>query len=135
MKVHRWQGGMSIPGILAILIMVGFFAMCAIRMAPPYFEYLSVRDIVSRTAVDPEMENDSIGQIRRHFENVFNTNQITGLNARAIEIYRKKGNTYIDAGYEVRVPLVWRIDGVMKFDDLLYRMGEAEPVSEEAAPQ
>ena len=43
MNTRQRQSGMSIPGILVIMIMVGFFVMCAIRMAPPYFEYLSVK--------------------------------------------------------------------------------------------
>ena len=128
MNRRRGQAGMSLPGMLIIVIMAGFFVLCAIRMAPAYFEYLSVRDIISRTAVDPESADKSIGNIRRKFETVFHTNQIDGLKAREIEIYRKDGKTYIDARYEVRLPIFWRIDAVLNFDDLFYAVGEAEPV-------
>ena len=47
-----------------------------------------------------------------------------------MEIYRRRGKTYIDASYEVRVPIVGRIDAVMKFDDLLYEVGSPEPLTE-----
>jgi hypothetical protein len=46
-----------------------------------------------------------------------------------VEVYRLKGKTYIDGNYEVRLPLVWRIDAVLKFDDLLYQVGDPEPLS------
>ncbi len=46
MKTRHSQAGLSIPAILVIAIMVGFFVMCGIRMAPKYFEYLSVREII-----------------------------------------------------------------------------------------
>ena len=128
MRSHSKQSGMSIWGALLILTLVGFFAMCAIRMAPPYFEYLSVRDIVERVVVDPETEASTISSIRRRLDSIFNTNQIYGLQSKDVAIYRKDGKTFIDAGYEVRVPLVWRIDGVMRFDDLKYMVGSADAI-------
>ena len=135
MNTYRSQAGMSILGTLIILVMAGFFVMCALRLGPSYFEYLSVRDIVSRMVVDPETSGESNNAIRGRLETIFNTNRISGLKAREIEIYRKDGHTYIDAGYEVRLPIVWRIDAVMKFDDLLYRVGQSEPVSPDQAPK
>lgn len=129
MNLRHSQSGISILGVIALLIVLGFFAMCAIRMAPPYFEYLSVKAIIEEVVLDPEMEGASIGTIRRKISNVYNTNQIYETDAKSIEIYRKEGKTIIDAGYEVRIPLVWRIDGVMRFDDLKYQLGVAAPLS------
>ncbi|MDX1733021.1 MAG: DUF4845 domain-containing protein [Halioglobus sp.] len=135
MNTQRNQKGMSLLGILAIMIMVGFFVMCVIRLGPSYFEYLNVRDIVQRVALDSETESMSIGAIRRKIDTIFNTNQIYGVEAKNVEIYRKKGNTFIDAGYEVRVPIMWRIDAVMTFDDLKYQVGKSGPLTAEDAAQ
>ncbi len=130
MKLRQRQSGMSIPGMLLIAIMVGFFVMCAIRMAPPYFEYLSVKEIVQKVALDYDPATESTGQIRRKLTNLFNTNQIYELDPRDVEVYRKDGKTYIDANYEVRIPVMGRIDAVLKFDDLLYIAGT--PVAQPA---
>lgn len=130
MKLRQRQSGMSIPGMLLIAIMVGFFVMCAIRMAPPYFEYLSVKEIVQKVALDYDPATESTGQIRRKLANLFNTNQIYELNPKDVEVYRKDGKTYIDANYEVRIPVMGRIDAVLKFDDLLYIAGT--PVAQPA---
>jgi hypothetical protein len=123
MNLRQRQSGMSIPGMLLIAIMVGFFVMCAIRMAPPYFEYLSVKEIVQKVALDYDPATESTGQIRRKLANLFNTNQIYELDPKDVEVYRKDGKTYIDANYEVRIPVMGRIDAVLKFDDLLYIAG------------
>ena len=133
MQPRQRQTGLSIPGILAVLIMVGFFLMCAIRMAPPYFEYLSVKDIIARIVMEPEADKRGIAQIRRKIANIFNTNQIYELEPKDVEVYRKNGKTYVDANYEVRVPVMGRIDAVLKFDDLLYVVGSPEPVEATAA--
>ena len=67
-------------------------------------------------------------QIRRRIENIFHSNQIYGLKPSEVEIVRKRGVTYIDARYEVRMPLLWRIDAIIRFDDLLYPLGESKPI-------
>ena len=128
MSTRRDQSGMSMLGMLCILLMLGFFAMCIIRMLPGYMEYLSVKDIIARIAMDPDTREDSISDIRRKISNIFNTNQIYLLDPKEVEVFSKSGNTYIDANYEVRLPIVWRIDSVMKFDDLLYQVGSPEPL-------
>ncbi len=135
MKLRQRQSGMSIPGLLIIMIMVGFFLMCAIRMAPPYFEYLSVKDIISRIAGEHDSEKQGISQIRRQIANIFNSNQIYELDPREVEVYRKKGKTYIDANYEVRIPIMGRIDAVLNFDDLLFVTGSPEPIAASSVPK
>jgi len=121
---------MSIPGILVIMIMVGFFVMNAIRMSPPYFEYLSVKNIIRDIAVDFEADKASVRDIRRKIANVFNSNQIYELEPKDVQIYRNKGKMYIDARYEVRLHVMGPIDSVLVFDDLVYMVGSPDPVLE-----
>ena len=123
MTARRHQSGMSILGMLTILLMLGFFAMCIIRMTPPFMEYLSVKDIVSRMAMEPDIAQLSSADIRRKISNIFNSNQIYLLDPKDVEVFSKNGKTFIDANYEVRLPVMWRIDAIMKFDDLLYETG------------
>lgn len=129
MITRRRQSGMSLLGTLCVVLMLGFFAMCLIRMFPPYFEYLTVRTIISKIAMDADSTIETNSTIRRKIANVFNSNQINQLAPSDVKVYRLKGKTYIDANYEVRLPIVWRVDAVLKFDDLLYRVGDPEPLS------
>lgn len=128
MATRRHQSGMSILGILAVLIMLGFFAMNIIRMTPPFLEYLSVKDVIARIAIDPDTGNLSNSDIRRKISNIFNTNQIYLLDPKDIEIFSKGGKTFIDANYEVRLPVMWKIDSILTFDDLLYEVGNPVPL-------
>jgi hypothetical protein len=114
---------MSIPGMLVVAAMVGFFVMCAIRMVPPYFEYLSIREIVMNVASEYNPEEQGIADIRRRLEALFNTNQIYDLKPKDIEVFHKNGRTFIDASYEARVPIMGPVDAVMSFDDLEIEAG------------
>lgn len=128
MTARRRQSGMSILGILIIMLMLGFFAMCIIRMTPAYLEYLSVNEIIAGVAMETDPVTDGFRDIRRKIAKIFNSNQIYLLNPDDVEIYSRDGKTYIDANYEVRLPVMWRIDAVLKFDDLLYEVGNPKPL-------
>jgi hypothetical protein len=128
MNTRQRQAGMSVLGMLSILAMVGFFVMCVIRMTPSYIEYLSVKDIIARMAMESDMNKEGISDIRRKIANIFNSNQIYLLDPRDVEVFAKDGKTYIDSNYEVRLPILWRIDAVLKFDDLLYEVGNPRPL-------
>ena len=123
MKTITQQRGMSIPGMLMVAAMVGFFIMCIIRLGPRYLEYLSIREIVGTIAQEYNPQEQDLGDIRRRVDTMFNTNQIYDLSPKDVEIFHEKGKTYIDANYEVRVPIVGNIDAVMYFDDLEIETG------------
>lgn len=127
MKMRRHQSGMSLLGMLAIAVMVGFFVMCGLRLAPSYFEYLTVKDIVTKVATEYGAEQKTARELRRTIENNLNTNQVYGIEPKDIEIFRKEGKTFIDANYESRIPVFGRIDAIMTFDDLKFEVGRPAP--------
>ncbi|MGL4566401.1 MAG: DUF4845 domain-containing protein [Halioglobus sp.] len=118
MKTQTYERGMSLPSMLLVVAMVGFFVMCAIRMFPRYMEYLSIREIVETVAREYNPDEEDLGDIRRRLDTMFNTNQINDLQPKDVEITHKEGRTYIDANYEARVPIMGIVDAVMTFDDL-----------------
>jgi hypothetical protein len=118
MKTQTYERGMSLPSMLLVVAMVGFFVMCAIRMFPRYMEYLSIREIVETVAREYNPDEQDLADIRRRLDTMFNTNQINDLQPKDVEITHKEGRTYIDANYEARVPIMGIVDAVMTFDDL-----------------
>ncbi|MBT4521718.1 MAG: DUF4845 domain-containing protein [Halieaceae bacterium] len=118
MKLLHRQTGMSLPGLLSIAVMVGFFILCLIKLGPQYMEYLSVKKVVTTVATEKASEDVAIRDIRRRIADLFNTNQIRGLKSKEVKIYRKNGRMYIDANYESRVNIVGSVDAVWRFEDL-----------------
>ncbi len=127
MKTRHRQSGMSILGMLFIAIMVGFFIMCGLRLAPSYFEYMTIKEAVTKTATEYDADKKTIRQLRTRITNLFITNQVYGINPDDIKIYRKEGKTFIDGNYEARIHVVGRIDAIMNFDDLLLQVGPPAP--------
>lgn len=122
-RLPRGQRGIGMLALLVIAMMVGFFAMSGIKIVPSYTEYLTVKQISIRVAKEYVEDEDTIADIRRALAGYLNTNQVKGLDYRDVDIARKEGKIIIDASYEHRIPLVWRIDAVLKYDDLKFEAG------------
>lgn len=124
MKTNNRQQGMGMLGMLIIAVMVGFFVMSGIRIAPGLIEYQTVRELVIEAAEEFDDEEDTIADIRRQLSGSFNMNQIKSLGPRDVDITRENGKVVLNANYEDRIPLFWRIDAVVKYDDLVFIAGE-----------
>jgi hypothetical protein len=117
-SLHLRQRGFSFWGIALNVLIFGAFLVAVLRVAPLYVEYLTVKDVIARAGAEYDPSKQGLGDIRTHIRKLLNTSQIYVITADDVEIIREKGKVVIDANYEVRFPLVWIIDGVMKFEDL-----------------
>ncbi|TGD74663.1 DUF4845 domain-containing protein [Mangrovimicrobium sediminis] len=124
MRTPQRQRGISVPSMIVLGILIGFYGLCIVKMWPHYYEYLTVKNIVETASAEFEPGRTTLGDIRRRVDAMFNTNRVEGITAKDVEVYNKKGVTYIDASYEARVHIAWRIDALLVFDDLLYEAGK-----------
>jgi hypothetical protein len=78
-----------------------------------------VKDILLRAVVEQPVSGETVPQLRNRLAALLVTNQVRGVEIDDIAIYSERGVIVVDARYEVRFPLVWILDGVMQFDDLV----------------
>ena len=115
----RRHAGFGLWAITTNLVFLGLLLIAALRMAPTYFEYLAVKDILLRAVVEQPVSGETAPQLRNRLAELLMTNQVRGVEIDDIAIYSERGVIVVDARYEVRFPLVWILDGVMQFDDLV----------------
>ena len=104
------------------LLVLSAALVLMLRITPSYLEYLTVKDIVERTVEEFDPTTQSATEIRTRIRKLLQTSQVDVIDAGDIKIYRDRRNIVIDANYEVRFPLFWIVDGVMDFDDLIYKV-------------
>lgn len=111
--------GFNVLTLSLNLFLLGASLVLLLRIVPGYFEYLAVKDLIARAAAEYDPGSESITDLRSRLSKLLNTNQIYDTTIDDIRIYRERGVIVIDANYEKRIPLVWILDGVLKFDDLI----------------
>jgi hypothetical protein len=120
--VSAYQGGITFWTLLVYLLVFGGALILSLRIAPSYLEYLTVKDIVERAVDDFDPQTQSSTEIRTRIRKLLHTSQVDVIDANDIEFYRERRKIVIDANYEVRFPLFWIVDGVMNFEDLIFKV-------------
>lgn len=116
------QSGFTLWTLALDLLVLSVALVLILRITPSYLEYLTVKDIVERTVEEFDPETQSALEIRTRIRKLLQTSQVDVIDASDIEIYRERRKIVIDANYEVRFPLFWIVDGVMNFDDLIFKV-------------
>ena len=118
-SARRRNAEVSLWAITTNLALFGLFLIAALRVAPGYFEYVTVKNIVLRAVVEHPEYGETVPQLRSRLATLLETNQVRGVEVNDITIYPERGVIVVDARYEARFPLFWILDGVMQFDDLV----------------
>ena len=117
--------GFSIWTLSFSLLLLGAGLLMILRLRPGYIEYMTVKDLISRAAAEHDARTDIIPDLGTRPAKLLTTHQINNTTIQDIRIYGERGVIVIDANYENRFSLVWILDGVMKFDDLIVETGPA----------
>ncbi len=118
---NRSQQGFTFWSIVFYVLVLGSAMVLALRVAPSYLEYRTVRDIMERAVSEFDPNTQSSREIKTRIRKLLKTSQIYVIKAEDVKIFRDRNDVVFDATYEVRFPLVGILDGVMHFDDLVFR--------------
>ncbi|MCA1779330.1 MAG: DUF4845 domain-containing protein [Xanthomonadaceae bacterium] len=108
------QRGMTLIGFLILLTAAVFVVYIGMKLVPIYLNHYSVISSLKGIADEPDVANMSEARIRDLLSRRFQTNYVTHIRARDIEIVRGRPLQII-AEYEVREGLVANIDAVVSF--------------------
>jgi hypothetical protein len=116
------QRGLGIIQWAVIISVAGLLGLCAFRLVPIYLDHITIRQVVKNAALDPASQEMTASEIRKSMQGAFLTNRIETIDLRDIKFKTERNVIIMDARYEVRVPLIYNIDAVVKFDNLVYEI-------------
>lgn len=119
MKTRHSQRGLSSLGWLLVLLIAGFSLTLAFKMVPAYADNIYIQDALKSLTEFENTERGYAGMsdsaIRDHLGNYFMINNVRSAAAKSLKIDRKSDKVLVNMDYEVRVPLFYNVDVVMKF--------------------
>src|SRR5690606_18901984 len=119
LPMRHSQKGMSFFGWLAVIALVVFGAVIAMKLTPIYLDHMALRKIVTSVNEDPELKIGSLRDLRAHINKGMQINSIRDIKAdEAIEVTASGADTYtVVIKYEVRSPLLNTVDLLVHFDE------------------
>jgi type II secretory pathway pseudopilin PulG len=106
------QRGMSLTGLILVLMVLGLFAVLAIKIVPSWLEYRSVRDGVNRA----KATGGSTAEMQQAFDKFAEINNVDAVRGRDLVISRDGASPEISFAYEKRIPLLDNATLVIDFD-------------------
>ena len=118
MKTRREVRGITLIGFVIVLCVLGFFAYLAMRLIPMYVEYFGVVKAMEQVRSEGNSSQKSIEEIRRDLSLKFDTQYVddNSVPPAAIQLVRQGGASTLRIAYEKRVPFLYNLDIVGKFD-------------------
>ncbi|MGH8197847.1 MAG: DUF4845 domain-containing protein [Steroidobacteraceae bacterium] len=113
---HR-QRGMTMLGIIVIIIVVGAWVYAGIRLTPKYLEYMRIAATLEK--VRDEYSNNPGStefMLRKAIERHFDIEMVEVITSNDIEINKDGGVFSVRAAYEDTVPLAGNVSFLVEFD-------------------
>jgi Domain of unknown function (DUF4845) len=105
--MHRVQNqaGITVIGLMLIIIPFALIGYVALRAAPVYIEALSVGDAINSLKKEMDLKEKSRDEIFRMIKKRFEVNNITSVGKDDIEIQKTVNDVKVTVDYEAKVPL------------------------------
>lgn len=113
---HR-QRGMTMLGILVLIVVVGAWVYAGIRMTPKYLEYMRVASTLEKVRDEYDSNPGTTEfMLRKAVERQFDIEMVEVITSKDIEISKEGGLFTMRAAYEDTVPLAGNVSFLLEFD-------------------
>ena len=105
------QRGVSLVGLIIILIVLGMVGMLVAQVAPTYMEYRAI----SKAIVVAKETGTSVSEIQLSFSRQSDVNYITSITGKDLEISKENGQFEVSFEYQKKIHLVGPASLVMDY--------------------
>lgn len=111
------QRGMTVIGVVILLIIIAFAVLIGMRIVPIYISYFNIREAIEGLKSESGIRQMSATEIHRSLDKRFYIGYIQTVKARDLKVVKQGNNVILKLVYEDRRPLIANLDIVAKFND------------------
>ena len=109
----RAQRGVSLIGLMAWAIIVGFIGYVAVRVLPTVNEFMTVQRAVNKVAAESPA---TVGEVRRAFDKQKEIEySISAISGQDLEVTKENDKLVIRFAYDKEIPLVEPVYLLLKY--------------------
>jgi type II secretory pathway pseudopilin PulG len=123
------EAGVSLSGLIVVLIVLGFAAVLAMRVFPAWAEYRSIKNGIAAA----KAAGGGVREMQSAFQRNAEINNITAISSRDLVITRENGQPEVSFAYEKRIPLAGNVSLLIDFAGTTDPSGEVAAKAEPAA--
>jgi len=119
-KIRCQQTGMTMYGMMFVLVVIGFVATAAVKLGPHYMDnhvVQSAMDSVHTDYTGANMQEIKDSDIKQKLNGYFQVNMVDNTIEKAVKITRDKQKVILSINYEIRTNFISNIDIVLVFNN------------------
>lgn len=109
------QRGVTFIGVLFIFGMVAVIGYAGLRLTPVYLNYMKVARTLDATAGEFK-DGPDVGGIRRSLDKHWQIEDITGIDAKDVEIIKNENGVALHVAYDDAAPYIANVSLSVHFD-------------------
>jgi Tfp pilus assembly major pilin PilA len=115
-STRKQQTGASFFSVMIILIVAGFLFSMAFKLYPSYLDFNTIDSVLTQVSTDRDELKKGVTGIKLDLSKKFRINQVKLPYPDALVITKEKGVIYFTLDYEIRVPMFYNVDAMVKFE-------------------
>jgi hypothetical protein len=98
----KYQHGVSIMGLMMVLVLLGLVSVLAMKVVPTVLEHLAIK----RAIASAKESGMSVREIETSFDRQAGISDITSISGKDLEIMKNGNDFEISFAYQKKIPLV-----------------------------
>ena len=123
------EAGVSLSGLIVVLVVLGALAVMAMRVFPAWVEYRSIKQAIAAA----KAAGGSNREMQQAFERSAEINNITVIGSKDLVITRDNGQAEVSFAYEKRIPLAANVSLLIDYAGTTDPSGEVAAKADTAA--
>lgn len=118
MRTRNTQRGITMIGFVFLLIVVGFFAYCIMKLVPAYTEYFGIVKSMKNLQTEPGIETATIEDIRNKLNVQFDLQYVNEATVppKNMQLITTGGQRSFRIFYDKDIPFAYNVDLLVHFD-------------------
>ena len=113
------QRGMTVIGMLMLLIVVAFVALIAMKVVPMYIQYFSIKSTIESVRKEPQVAQMSLMDIQNAIQKRFDIGYVDNITARDLKIRNDRNGRVLDLVYQDERSLFYGLSVVLKVNEAI----------------
>lgn len=113
------QRGITVIGMLLLIIVLAFAALVAMKVVPMYVQYYTVKSTIESIRKEPQVTQMSVPDIHNAIQKRFDIGYVDNVTARNLKVRQDRGGRVLDLVYEDERELFYGLHVVLKVNEAI----------------
>lgn len=111
------QRGMTVIGMLLVMIVVAFVALIGMKVVPMYVQYYSIKSTIESIRKEPQVAQMTQMDIQNAIQKRFDIGYVDNISARDLKIRNERSGRVLDLIYQDERSLFYGLSVVLKVNE------------------